>query len=382
MATTIHALSSAQSLAHRARIASIISSLRPSRFRTPMCNLQAHRIPTLWSLYRGLLRDAPSDDVRWRIRRQFRRQMQVRKASTVKVLLQRHHKLREAFAAAKAGDAHMQAVVQRYARMVTFRRKKARNMRMFNEMLAWRHRLANRSILTGAFRRPTLYHGPLPEMKPWPMHIARLIAKRRKLRVIRIERALANRALQDDIARECDFERTLGDAVARDGVAFHADFAENEGQWLEHLVKHERDLQAALRLDEQRARRPWPAALIEQILKARRDKIANKTRELQRERAGLVLRRTIRRRAQGPPAHILARMTEEERHMDKAARSISEVGYVAMVKRRMGRKLKDPEGWKVEFGRPEEQARLDREASLIAAENERRRMVADELLRL
>ena len=138
------------------------------------------------------------------------------------------------------------------------------------------------------------------------------------------------------------------------------------------------DLQAALTRDEERAKRPFPPALVAQIKAARREKIANKTRELQRERSGLVIRRTILRRAKGPPAHVLARMTEAQRRMDKASRSVSEVGYVAMVKRRLGWKLRDPEAWKIEMGRPENRARLEKEAMALAAENERRRAAMEE----
>ena len=43
--------------------------------------------------------------------------------------------MRDTFAAAKGGDIHAQAVVQRYARFVAFRRIKARNSRMFAEMM-------------------------------------------------------------------------------------------------------------------------------------------------------------------------------------------------------------------------------------------------------
>ena len=71
MATTLAPITSAHSLAHRSRIAIVVSSIRPARFRTPVCNLQAHRIPTLWTLYRGLLRDAPSDDVRYVLARPY-----------------------------------------------------------------------------------------------------------------------------------------------------------------------------------------------------------------------------------------------------------------------------------------------------------------------
>ena len=57
-------LPSAESIAHRARLASLVSQLRPTQFRTHLTRLPAHRIPTLWTLYRGVLRDAPNDTVR------------------------------------------------------------------------------------------------------------------------------------------------------------------------------------------------------------------------------------------------------------------------------------------------------------------------------
>lgn len=54
---------SAQSLQHRARIAQLISPLRRIRPRVPFWELAAHRIPTLWSLYRGLVRNAPGEEI-------------------------------------------------------------------------------------------------------------------------------------------------------------------------------------------------------------------------------------------------------------------------------------------------------------------------------
>jgi hypothetical protein len=49
---------------HRQNIARIVSSLRPVRPHTPFYRLAAHRVPTLWVLYRGLLRASPSPIVR------------------------------------------------------------------------------------------------------------------------------------------------------------------------------------------------------------------------------------------------------------------------------------------------------------------------------
>jgi hypothetical protein len=41
-------------------IARTVSRLRPVRPRSPFYRLSAHRVPTLWVLYRGLLRASPS----------------------------------------------------------------------------------------------------------------------------------------------------------------------------------------------------------------------------------------------------------------------------------------------------------------------------------
>src|SRR6266852_6841841 len=50
---------------HRQIVAQIVSSLRPVRPHTPFNRLAAHRVPTLWVLYRGLLRSSPSPIVRY-----------------------------------------------------------------------------------------------------------------------------------------------------------------------------------------------------------------------------------------------------------------------------------------------------------------------------
>jgi methyl coenzyme M reductase gamma subunit len=109
------------------------------------------------------------------------------------------------------------------------------------------------------------------------------------------------------------------------------------------------------------------------VANARREKFTNKRRERNREKRGEILRRTIKRRNQGPPAHVLQNMTQEQREMDRISRSVSEVGYVAMVKRRLGWKLKNPEAWKVEIGSPENQQDLDQMTEAIRQENLRRR---------
>ena len=52
-----------ESLSFRANLAKLVSPLRRVRARTPFFHLPAHRIPVLWTLYRGLLRNAPDESV-------------------------------------------------------------------------------------------------------------------------------------------------------------------------------------------------------------------------------------------------------------------------------------------------------------------------------
>lgn len=119
--------------------------------------------------------------------------------------------------------------------------------------------------------------------------------------------------------------------------------------------------------------------MLEAIKDARHSKVENKSRELERERRGEVLKRTLRRRNQGPPPHLLATMTPKERAEDKAVRSVSEVGYVRMLKVRKGFLLRDDRKWREEEGREEDKERLDEMAKAVRRESAERRLRADEM---
>jgi hypothetical protein len=63
----------------------------------------------------------------------------------------------------------------------------------------------------------------------------------------------------------------------------------------------------------------------------------------------------------------------EERRVDQVARSsVSEAGYVGLVKRRLGSGLRDPKLWKAEGGW-EDKARVDQMMRGVEEKNERRR---------
>ncbi|KAH9948853.1 hypothetical protein B0H21DRAFT_205348 [Amylocystis lapponica] len=366
-------LPTAESLARRARLASLVSAIKPRRFRTSIYSLPAHRIPTLWSLYRSLLRDAPSEHIRWRIGVIFRRDKGLRLAGEVQKSLERSHRWLEIFTKAKQGDQHTQAILERYTRMIATKRDMAKWEQLIRDDMAWRAKLRNRPILTGAYLRPTLYNGPLPQMRPLPDHVSKMINSRRRARERR--QALFARLFtwQDDLRRERDFETTLAAQAERAGVQVAPVFRQDYASWdfpLQHTMNAIVD---GYRRETERLTTPYPPAMLAQIKEARREKLRNKTRERERERRGVVLRRTEERRRRGMPAHVLAQATPRQRHAFEVTKGVSEVGYVGQLKRERGFKLRDPEAWKAELGRPEDQERLEQMTAEISAENERRR---------
>lgn len=69
--------------------------------------------------------------------------------------------------------------------------------------------MRTRPIYTGGFLRPTMYHGPLPRMKPQPEHISMVIKKRIRARDKRLQ--FKARLLEDlnDLKLESQFEEGL-----------------------------------------------------------------------------------------------------------------------------------------------------------------------------
>ncbi|RPD62662.1 hypothetical protein L226DRAFT_458933 [Lentinus tigrinus ALCF2SS1-7] len=361
---------SAESLAHRARLAKLVSELRPTRFRAPLTRLLAHRIPTLWTLYRGILRDAPTETIRSRMRAFFHNRKALRAQGDVTRELRKAHKWWDVFRKARAGDAHLQAVCARYSRMLEGAQAQARADRVYEEELAWYERMRTRPIMTGAYLRPSLFNGPLPRLVPQPLHITGMITYRRKARERRMAR---HEILQEDLALlnlENHFERSL---AAKEGTQLTPVFTDDFNAWREPIKRSMDDISRSFEREKARLQTPYPPEMLEAIKEARREKIRNKTREGERERRGEMTNRLMKRMRQGPPPHVLAMMTDEQRRMDRIARGASEVGYVGQVKRRLGFRLKDGEAGKVEMGQPENREALDRLAEQIALENERRR---------
>lgn len=168
-----------------------------------------------------------------------------------------------------------------------------------------------------------------------------MIHKRRVARAKRVERQRALFSRVQDLRLEAEFE----DRLAATGARFPRFFSGPRlAAWHSPLDESLAELQAAFKRDTARATRPTPPELLEQLKAARREKVANKTRERQREARGEVLTATRQRSRLGFPAHVLARWSPEERKANLLARrSVSEVGYVGQVKRALGYKISPEE---------------------------------------
>ncbi|KAG6813935.1 hypothetical protein H0H92_005189 [Tricholoma furcatifolium] len=360
-----------ESLNFRANLARLISPLRRVRPRVPFFQLAAHRIPTLWSLYRGLLKEAPTDQIKWNVRTLFRKNRHLTGTDATKRQLEKGYAYLEAFKKANTGDEKEMARMERFSRSIARRREKAYDKSIALKELAWQKRLANRPIMTGGFLRPTFANRPLPRLKPQPMHITGMILKRRAARE---RRMLTLAELQEsilDLKIEAEIESGAAELAGKVGEVEPA-FATHMHEWLAPIRQQQNMIKETLVRDQQRRNEPYSKEMLDAILAARREKIANKTRELERERHGEILKRTILRRRKGPPAHVLAMLTPEQRKLDKIVRNVSEVGYVATIKRKLGFKLRNPEAWKAEIGAPKDKDRLDRLVKEVLDESERR----------
>lgn len=82
----------------------------------------------------------------------------------------------------------------------------------------WQAKLRHRPILTGGFMRPSLFHGPLPRMKPQPPAISHLISRRIKKRDERRAKIESLEDVLEDIRIEESFEAGL-QKLSKDNLA-------------------------------------------------------------------------------------------------------------------------------------------------------------------
>ncbi|KAJ7067837.1 hypothetical protein C8F01DRAFT_1049494 [Mycena amicta] len=325
------------SVAFRANLAELVSPLRRVRPRVPFFQLAAHRAPTL-ALYRNLLRNAADANIRWRVRALFREHRHATGTEKTTRQLLKGYKWLEAFKQAREGDEKQQAILARYSRLIAAKLDKEHWKDLVRAEVAWQDRLKSRPILTGGIMKGTYFNPPLPRMKPQPTAISMMIQTRMRVRERRWARREQLLESLQTLAEEEKFEEGLLDMGEDFEPVFSAEAAKLWRFPIHQAVDHLNVLNAR---DIQRAETPISAELSRIILAARREKVANKTRERERERRGAIVKDTLKRKRQQPPPHLLSHMTPEERHKDRVARGVGEVGYVGMIKRRMGFKLRD-----------------------------------------
>ena len=96
---------------------------------------------------------------------------------------------------------------------------------------AWCERMRTRPVLTGAYHKPSMFNGPLPRLRPQPLHITGMIVWRRKAR----ERRLARQEVLQEQAKlleaESKFELML--AKKSGSTPFDQNVANNLNKWRE-----------------------------------------------------------------------------------------------------------------------------------------------------
>ncbi|TFY79809.1 hypothetical protein EWM64_g4203 [Hericium alpestre] len=315
----------------RQKFSKIISSVRAVLPKVPFWTLRAHRLPTLWTLYRGLLRHAGNDDVRWRIGKVFRRYRHDTSPGTVRSRLAQYHNWLERFELASAGDMHMKAILARYGQMIAARRDKERFKAMLRDEIVrlsslphnylsqgrvqkWQDRLANRPIVTGAYFRPSHSNPPLPRLVPQPVPLSMIIRNRRRARAQRGERRNELQGALEDLRTEAQFEEELlRQSQNSDSGKFEPEFSgPNLGNWQAPIKEKMKDIAEAFERDTRRANMPFPELMLKQIKEARKERHLNHQRELQRELKGEVLKATLRRRKLGFPAHVTEKWGKEK----------------------------------------------------------------------
>ncbi|ELU40943.1 hypothetical protein AG1IA_05038 [Rhizoctonia solani AG-1 IA] len=395
---------SSSSLALRASIAQSLSGLRNTSPKVPFWELAAHRVPALWTLYRGLLRAAPGENVScWVSSPIPSRHLIHPRLDTMAPLETRHalamgHRWLEYMHQAQAGDTRKQRVLARFERT-------------FGEM---KNRVKWKDIYRRGFMRPTLFHKLVPRMARQPIHLSMMIRRRRLARARRLEEQRRLMEWKLDIAREREFEARLIDwgYMSQDQGIWQTN------EWFLPISKRIALIQEAYTQDKRRALHIYPPHIVAQVKQARTRRIQRKTelneklargewvtrwkrvavRKMGMSRASRRLRglrdpvhphrdilyaRVMRRvdvnpRAGAAPPHILQGMDAKERKMDQAIRGRSPGGYVTQLRREKGwkRGLEPGQGQEDERS-GEAEARLKKLEDAIEAENGMRRRVAE-----
>ncbi|KAF9783208.1 hypothetical protein BJ322DRAFT_141431 [Thelephora terrestris] len=355
--------------AFRAKIAGLISLLRSTRPRRPFWMLHSHRAPTL-RLYRDLLRYSPNPDIRFRIRMIFQKNKSLTSPAATKLELQKGYRWLDVFRRAHQGDIKLQRILERYGSMIAAKRENEKWKQLIKNQLMEENVMRHRPILTGTFHRASYYNKPLPRMKVQPLHVSGMIHKRMRARQRRRERQWTLTSWTKDIEAEDVFERTLERNAAKFGQTFEGAFQHVD--WLKNIFAERERLHETFQRDNARLHAPYTDELIQIVEAARREKHRNLTNEKIRERRGEMTRKWLKRRRSRPPSLMRYRMTEKEKMTWWVSKCVSEVGYIGMLKRKLGIKLKNPDAWKREHGLPHLKEKVDRDLAVVKMGNRRR----------
>lgn len=357
----------------RDSIRQLLKPLHRARPRTPFWNISTHRFPTL-RLYKSLLKHAPTDAILFRMRLLWRENRFLTGVEHTRRVLRQGYKYLETFQRANAGNIHLQNVLMRYSRLIDVRCEKEYWKYLLAKDLVWRAKMRYRPILTGASFSPSIYHKPLPRMIHQPVKLSKMIRYRIESHARRNDRHQMYLRTIADIRCDCNIEaeaiKSLPPSKCGETI-----FAGYYDEWTKPYKEQLTLISQAYERGTRRAKTPFPQALLDQMKEARRERIRNKTKERAREIRGEMTRSLCTRLRKGPPAHVLSRMSPEQRRLDQFARHPSEVGYTALAKQRLGRGLVNPDAWVVEESRGKE-AELDSIAAVIRCQNESKRALA------
>lgn len=150
---------------------------------------------------------------------------------------------------AKQGDAYLQAVLDRYDRMIASKRERRVFGRLVREALVCspvtgprsshytdlvlrykqeeQTRLRTRTIFKGSFIRPTLYNKLLPRLVPQPVSISCMINKRR----LRRERRYEQLVELTDWIRALEMESAFEKQLRRSGEHIDPVFSDDPNAW-------------------------------------------------------------------------------------------------------------------------------------------------------
>ncbi|TFL06778.1 hypothetical protein BDV98DRAFT_164273 [Pterulicium gracile] len=334
----------------RAQLAKSVSANRHIRPRAPFWRLPVHTIPTLWTLYRGLLRNAPTANISFRVKTLLKENKHLTAPQDAAERLKQGYRWLELFRECKSGNERAQAICSRFDRLIGVRREKEYWNHLLYVERKWLEKMRNRPIMTGGLLRASYNNAPLPRLKPQPLAITMMLYKRRSKREPRLSKINWINEWTSDLHHESKFEGGLlgPESVYSNAPGPPGAEKSNYDVWVNRARQDRQYFVDLLEGDNRRITSPVPETLVLALKAARTEKIRNKTHERERERSGEVLRSTLQRRRRGVPAETRRQLSPARRRLDRVSREEGEVGFVRKVKADLGMRIKDDLTWRKE----------------------------------